>query len=71
MEARVVDTPSNKDRGEYRATWVLVTNNASFLAQPVVEAMARHIPRKPGLHAWTDDNSSLLAILQWRLRNQP
>jgi spermidine synthase len=70
MQARVVDTPSNKSTGEYRATWVLVTDNSAFFAQPLVEAFARTIPRKPGLHAWTDDNSSLVPILQWRLRNQ-
>ena len=67
MEARVVDTPPQSRRGEYRATWVLVTNNTQFLAQLPVAMMARAIHRKPGLHAWTDDNSSLLPILQWRL----
>jgi spermidine synthase len=70
MQARVVDTPSNKSTGEYRATWVLVTDNSAFFAQPLVEAFARTILRKPGLHAWTDDNSSLVPILQWRLRSQ-
>ena len=71
MEARVIDTPINKARGEYRATWVLVTKNADFLAQPQVAAVARTIRRKSGLHAWTDDNSSLLPILQWRLQMRP
>jgi spermidine synthase len=70
MEARVVDTPPQEARGEYRATWVLVTSNAAFLAQPQVAAFAREIRPKPGLHAWTDDYSSLLPILQWRLPNQ-
>lgn len=67
MEARVVDTPSNNLRGEYRATWVLVTGNADFWAKPEVAAAARLIRRRPELHAWTDDNSSLLPLLQWRL----
>jgi spermidine synthase len=67
MEARVVDTPPQSARGEYRATWVLVTNNTQFLAQLPVAMMARAIHRKPGLPAWTDDSSSLLPILQWRL----
>ncbi len=70
MQARVVDTPANPARGEFRATWVLVTNNTEFLSQPLVAAMARIINPKPGLHAWTDDNSSLLPILQWRLQFQ-
>jgi hypothetical protein len=67
MEARVVDTPPQEARGEYRATWVLVTNNAEFFAQPQVAAFAREIQRRPDLRAWTDDYSSLLPILQWRL----
>jgi hypothetical protein len=46
---------------------VLVTNNTQFLAQLPVAVMARVIHRRPGLHAWTDDSSSLLPILQWRL----
>jgi hypothetical protein len=67
MAARLVDTPPQEARGEYRATWVLVTNNAAFLAQPQVAAFAREIPPKPGLRAWTDDYSSLLPLLQWRM----
>ena len=67
MQARVVDTPAQESRGEYRATWVLVTNNAGFLAQPQIAAFAREIPAKPGLRVWTDDYSSLLPLLQWRL----
>jgi spermidine synthase len=70
MEARVVDTPAQEWRGEYRATWVLVSNNAAFFAQPQVAAFAREIPAKAGLRAWTDDYSSLLPLLQWRLPNQ-
>ncbi|HVT97242.1 MAG TPA: fused MFS/spermidine synthase, partial [Acidobacteriaceae bacterium] len=38
MEARVVDTPAQESRGEYRATWVLVSNNAAFFGQPEVAA---------------------------------
>ncbi len=70
MQARVVDTPTNASRGEYRATWVLVTNNAAFLAQPMVAAMAQPIPPRPGLRVWTDDYSSLLPILQWQRRDR-
>jgi spermidine synthase len=70
MEARVVDTPAQEWRGEYRATWVLVSNDAAFFAQPQVAAFAREIPAKAGLRAWTDDYSSLLPLLQWRLPNR-
>lgn len=66
MQARVVDTPSNDARGEYRATWVLVTDDDAFFSQP---ALSTSLPvhRQPGLLAWTDDYSSLLPILQWHL----
>ncbi|MBB6145396.1 spermidine synthase/peptidoglycan/LPS O-acetylase OafA/YrhL [Silvibacterium bohemicum] len=67
MQARVVDTPGNSARGEYRATWVLVTSNSAFLAQPQIAALAMDIHRKAEVTAWTDDNSSLLPLLQWRL----
>lgn len=67
MEARLVDTPPQESHGEYRATWALATHNDAFLAQPPVAAFARAIPRKPGLPAWTDDYSSLLPLLQWRV----
>lgn len=67
LEARLVDTPPQEARGEYRATWVLVTNNAAFLAQPQVAAFARTIHARSDLPAWTDNYSSLLPILQWRM----
>jgi spermidine synthase len=66
MEARLVDTPPQESRGEYRATWVLVTNNDAFLGEPPIAAFARPISLKAGLSAWTDDYSSLLPILTWR-----
>ncbi|MGA8111843.1 MAG: fused MFS/spermidine synthase, partial [Acidobacteriaceae bacterium] len=67
MQARVVDTPSNEGRGEYRATWVLVTSNAAFFSQPQVLPATLPVHRRAGLRAWTDDYSSLLPILQWHL----
>lgn len=70
MQSRVVESPSDASRGEFRATWVLVTNNAAFLAQPIIAAMARPIPPRPDLRVWTDDYSSLLPILQWKRPDQ-
>lgn len=69
MEARVINTRADDDRGEFRASWVLVTRNAHFLQQPAVASVARAIRLQPGLGAWTDDYSSLLPILEWRLPN--
>ena len=67
MQARVFDTPANEARGEFRATWVLVTDHADFFRQPAVAATARVIALHPGPGAWTDEYSSLLPILEWRL----
>ena len=67
MQARLIDTPSVDARGEFRALWVLVTRNQKFLAQPQIEAAATPIAPRRGLHAWTDDWSSLLPILRWGL----
>ncbi|HEX4039733.1 MAG TPA: fused MFS/spermidine synthase [Acidobacteriaceae bacterium] len=67
MQARVVDTPSNDARGEYRATWVLVTSNAAFFSQPQLLLATLPVHPRSGLRAWTDDYSSLLPILQWHL----
>ena len=66
MAARLVDTPPQEARGEYRATWVLVTNNVGFLTEPPVAAFARAIPPRADVHAWTDEYSSLLPLLEWR-----
>ena len=67
MQARVVNTPPNDDRGEFRASWVLVTDNADFFRQSALATAARVVRLHPGLRPWTDDYSSLLPILQWRL----
>ena len=66
MDARLIDSPANDAVGEFRALWVLVTRNDAFFAQPNL-AVAEFIPPHPGLRAWTDDNSSLLPILRWRM----
>ena len=64
MQARLFDTGSAEVRGEYRATWVLVTTNPTFFTLPAVAAIASPITPISGLHAWTDDYSSLLPIFR-------
>jgi hypothetical protein len=65
MQARIVDSPVNYERGELAASWVLVTNNTAFFRQPDIAIAARPIPARVGLHLWTDDYSSLLPIMRW------
>jgi hypothetical protein len=64
MQAKLFDTPSVDSRGEFRSTWVLVTDSSTFFTLPGVSAIALPIDSIPGLRAWTDDYSSLLPIFQ-------
>ena len=65
MTAMRVSSRANPSRGEFSATWMLVSNNAGFFAQPKVAARARPATLQPGLRLWTDDYSSLLPLLRW------
>jgi hypothetical protein len=65
MQAVRVSSAARENRGEFSASWVLVSDNAAFLAQPEVAAAARPPVFRPGLRLWTDDYSSLLPLLQW------
>ena len=66
MKAGVIHSPSNDTRGEFSATWVLVTDNTAFWQIPAIANAARPIPTRPHLRLWTDDYSTLLPILTWR-----
>jgi len=64
LEARSVESSSVPAEGAYRATWVLVSANPAFFAEPAVRAAAMPIPPRPDLRVWTDDYSSLLPVLR-------
>jgi spermidine synthase len=66
MRAVAITTAANDERGEFTATWMLLSdNNADFFAQPEVARSARQPREIPGLRPWTDDFSSLLPVLHW------
>ena len=65
MKAMRVSSFSNEDLGEFTATWILVSDNGAFFAQPEVSRVARRPEDKAGLRPWTDDFSSLLPVLHW------
>jgi len=65
MQAARIFTPEDRERGEFEAHWMLLSDNAEFFAQPEVRAAARPPLFKPGLRLWTDDYSSLLPLLRW------
>ena len=65
MKAMRVSTPANDSRGEFSATWMLLTNSPTFFAEPEVFNQAKQPTLDPRVRGWTDDYSSLLPILHW------
>jgi len=65
MEARRISSMADEQRGEFSSTWVLVSDNEAFFAEPEVAAHSNAIEPKPGLRLWTDDYSALLPVLRW------
>jgi spermidine synthase len=64
MQARTVHSLEDARRGEFNATWVLMTDNDAFLTLPAVASHMRETEQRAGLRLWTDDYSSLLALLR-------
>src|ERR1700739_978879 len=65
MGAFAVTTGANEKRGEFTATWMLLSDSTGFFAQPEVARSLRQPQEIPGLRPWTDDFSSLLPVLHW------
>ncbi|MGC1425064.1 MAG: fused MFS/spermidine synthase [Terracidiphilus sp.] len=65
MQAETFTTAANDQLGEFTATWMSVSDNSDFFAQPEVANTARRPQEIPGLRLWTDDFSSLLPVLHW------
>jgi hypothetical protein len=65
LEARSVQSPEDKQSGEFRATWVLLASGPEFFAQAGLRDRAMSIHPVAGVGAWTDDYSSLLPLLRW------
>jgi hypothetical protein len=65
MEERRVSSLENYDRGEFTATWMLLTSNADFFSRPEVAGRAKQTAAGTRAHLWTDDYSSLLPLLHW------
>jgi len=65
MQIRRVSNLPNDELGEFPATWMLLTENADFFAQPEVARAAREPLLSKQYRLWTDDYSSLLPVLHW------
>jgi hypothetical protein len=64
MQARRVSTGSARQPGEFSSTWMLVTADPNFFAQPELLAVS-HLPiSKPNLKVWTDDYSALFPLIR-------
>jgi hypothetical protein len=59
-----IESSAHPALGSFNATWVLVSADSDFFAQPRIAAVAHAIHPPPGLHAWTDNYSSLLPLLR-------
>ncbi|MDE1178024.1 MAG: fused MFS/spermidine synthase [Edaphobacter sp.] len=68
LEVRDVNSPSNDERGEFRAEWVVMTADKSFFSRPEVSPYTEFIVQKDKLRVWTDDYSSLLPIVRLSAR---
>jgi len=65
MNVRRVSSAENIERGEFYATWMLLTNDDEFLSAPEVAGKAR-MPTDDDIgRLWTDDYSSLLPPIRW------
>ncbi len=64
LDARAISTEGNPDRGELRATWVLMTSNPQLFAAPAF-ARATPLQTRWNLRPWTDDYSSLTPLIRW------
>ena len=65
MQARRILSDSTWQPGEYTSTWMLVTADPDFFAQPELSAVARMPELRPDLKVWTDDYSALLPLIRW------
>ena len=68
LHAALIESDDDDSRDEYGASWVLVTGDQSFLAQPTLRANTSRIDTIKGVRLWTDDYNSLLPLLRWRGR---
>jgi len=65
MHARRVSSLANDSNGAFGSTWILLTDDLGFFANPEVAMHSKPAELRPGQRLWTDDYSSLLPLLRW------
>jgi hypothetical protein len=63
-QARLVDAEGDRSQERYHSRWVLVTRLPSVFDAPELAGIAQPIIANPELRAWTDDYSSIFAVLK-------
>jgi SAM-dependent methyltransferase len=63
-QARLVDAEGDRSQERYHSRWVLVTQLPSVFDAPELAGIAQPIIANPELRAWTDDYSSIFAVLK-------
>jgi hypothetical protein len=65
LQARRVSSGSARQPGEFASTWILVTADSTFFAQPEISAAGHSLRLQSDLKVWTDDYSALLPVIHW------
>ena len=66
LEAVLVKSPGNAEKGVAPAQWMILTGNRDFLGRPDVKTrLTRDVEQQPEAPLWTDDFVSLWRILKW------
>jgi hypothetical protein len=66
LDALLVETRPDENRGISRSTWMILTSNQAFLSQPEVLAAAAASDPSTGVAlVWTDDFASLWGVLKF------
>jgi hypothetical protein len=63
-EAVLISNPDDHQIGVYAASWILVGRRSGFLGQSRIEKAGTILSPVKNAPFWTDDYSSLLAILK-------
>lgn len=63
-EARLVHSPANKERGAIQADWVVIADRPDIFQSSQFMGVAKTIQPNPRTRPWTDDYSSIYAVLK-------
>ena len=62
--ARLVENEGDRALEIYHSRWVLISRAPAVFDQPALRGLAQPISANPAVRAWTDDYSSIFAVLK-------